>query len=110
MGLSIESKNVMNVHDGGKFSKQETVGPSSSLLHEELNSVRTIGVSLGINDEISSESMASLIVDILSKKSIFYQVFVCLPASWFLLHINELEELTEWFSLDCLISEHTVAT
>lgn len=99
MGLSIESKDVVGVQESSELTEQETIGPSSSLLEEDEESLWCISVSWGIHNEIGSVTCSLLIVDVIGQKSIFDQILVGFPTGWLLLQVNELEESLEWFSL-----------
>jgi hypothetical protein len=110
VGLTIETKDVVNFEDGCEFSEQETIGPSSSLFHEEFQVWWGISVSWGIDDEVSSVSSSWLIVNIVTQESVLDQVLVSLPTGWLLLHIDEFEESGEWCTLQGLVSVNTVAS
>lgn len=110
MFLAIETENIVTVENGSEFTEQETIRPSSSLLHECFQSSWAVGICWSIDDEITLISCTWLVVDIVTQKSIFDQVFIGFPAGWLLLHIDELEESGEWCSSQSFPSVHTVAT
>lgn len=110
MCLAIETENIVTVENGSEFTEQETIRPSSSLLHEQFQSGWAVGICWSIDDEVTLVACTWLVVDIVTQKSIFDQVFIGFPAGWLLLHIDELEESGEWCSSQSFISVHTVAT
>lgn len=64
VSLAVESKDVVEVQQGCELTKQETIGPSSSLLHQQLQRMWCICVTWCIDDEISAVACSWLIVHI----------------------------------------------